>query len=149
MTKDKMKDINRSSLFPSIDSFQYYIPLTSTPKLLNKSHYSQPLSSTLSISNNSLKKLDLSISAITLSISNNSLKKLDLSISAITLIKKSSLHYKKRHRCYHRRRNPKYSSTVIKRIELKDLLYSTRAIKKQKEHKQRHCKKNEMNIYLV
>ncbi|CAF2760882.1 unnamed protein product [Rotaria sp. Silwood2] len=130
MTKDKMKDINRSSLFPSIDSFQYYIPLTSTPKLLNKSHYSQPLSSTLSISNNSLKKLDLSI-------------------SAITLIKKSSLHYKKRHRCYHRRRNPKYSSTVIKRIELKDLLYSTRAIKKQKEHKQRHCKKNEMNIYLV
>ncbi|CAF1049502.1 unnamed protein product [Rotaria sp. Silwood1] len=126
-----MKDINRSSsLFPSMDSFQYYIPLTSTPKRLNKSHYSQPLSSTLSISNNSLKKLDLSI-------------------SAITLIKKPSLHYKKRHRCYHRRRNPIHSSTIIKHIELKDLLYSTRAMKKQQEYKQRHYTKNEMKIYLV
>ncbi|CAF1320284.1 unnamed protein product [Rotaria sordida] len=130
MTRDKMKDINRSSLFSSIDSFQYYIPLTSTPKRLNKSHYSQPLSSTLLLSNNSLKKFDLSI-------------------SVITLIKKPSLHYKKRHRRYHRPRNPIHSSTIIKRIELKDLLYLTRAMKKQQENKQRHYTKNEMKIYLV
>ncbi|CAF1547959.1 unnamed protein product, partial [Rotaria sordida] len=48
-----------------------------------------------------------------------------------------------------RPRNPIHSSTIIKRIELKDLLYLTRAMKKQQENKQRHYTKNEMKIYLV
>ncbi|CAF1512368.1 unnamed protein product [Rotaria magnacalcarata] len=105
-----MKHINGSSLQPSIESFQYHISLTSTPKRFNKSNYSQPLSSTVSTSNNSLKKLDLSI-------------------SAITLINKPTLNCKKPRQLHHRRkrRGPIHSSTVIKRIDLNDLLYSTRA----------------------
>ncbi|CAM2725880.1 unnamed protein product [Rotaria socialis] len=106
-----MKRINGSSLHPSIESFQYHISLTSTPKRFNKSNYSQPLSSTLSTSNNSLKKLDLSI-------------------SAITLINKPTLSCKKPRQLHHRRkrRGPIHSSTVIKYIDLNDLLYSTRAV---------------------
>ncbi|CAF2083747.1 unnamed protein product [Rotaria magnacalcarata] len=106
-----MKHINGSSLQPSIESFQYHISLTSTPKRFNKSNYSQPLSSTVSTSNNSLKKLDLSI-------------------SAITLINKPTLNCKKPRQLHHRRkrRGPIHSSTVIKRIDLNDLLYSTRAV---------------------
>ncbi|CAF3397358.1 unnamed protein product [Rotaria socialis] len=111
-----MKRINGSSLHPSIESFQYHISLTSTPKRFNKSNYSQPLSSTLSTSNNSLKKLDLSI-------------------SAITLINKPTLSCKKPRQLHHRRkrRGPIHSSTVIKYIDLNDLLYSTRAVRKQRE----------------
>jgi len=114
-----MININRSSLLPSIDSFQYSIPLTSTPKRSNKSYYPQPLSSTLSISNNSYQKMDLSI-------------------SAITFIKKTSLHQKKRHR----RRIHIHSS---KRIELKHLLYSTRAMKQLEVKPCYH----EIKIYVV
>jgi hypothetical protein len=124
-----MINIDRSSLLPSIDSFQYYIPLTSTPKRSTKSYHSQPLSSTLSISNKSYKKLDLSI-------------------SAISSTKKSSLCHKKRRRCYHRRRTHIHSSTIIKRIELKDLIYSTQAMKEQ-EHKKRYYTENELKIYIV
>ena len=117
---------------PSIDSFQSYVPLTSTPKRSTyKSYCPQPLSSTLSISTNSCKK------------------KIDLSISAITFIKKSSLHQKKRRRSYHRRQTHIHSSTIIKRIELKNLLYSTRAMKQQQEPKQRYYSANEMKIYVV
>ncbi len=122
-----MINMDKSSLLPTIDSFQYYVPLTSTPKRSSKSPSTQPLSSTLSISNNSCKKIDLSISAI----------------------KKSSIHQKKRRRSYHRRRTHIHSSTIIKRIELKDLLYSTRAMKKQQEPKQRYYTDNEMKIYVV
>jgi hypothetical protein len=118
-----MININRSSLLPSIHSFHYSIPLTSTPKRSNKSYCSQPLSSTLTVSNDSCKKMDLSI-------------------SAITFIKKSSLHQKKRRRYYHRRRTHIHSS---KRIELKYLLYSTR-VTKPKQTKQCY---NEMKIYIV
>jgi hypothetical protein len=124
-----MINIDRSSLLPSIDSFQYYIPLTSTPKRSTKSYHPQPLSSTLSISNKSYKKLDLSI-------------------SAISSTKKSSLCHKKRRRCYHRRRTHIHSSTIIKRIELKDLIYSTQAMKEQ-EHKKRYYTENELKIYIV
>lgn len=114
-----MLNINRSTLLPSIHSFQSSIILTSTPKRSNKTSYSQPLSSTLTVSNNSYQKMDLSI-------------------SAITSIKKSSpsSHQKKRYRNYHRRRT---------HIQLKYLLYSTRAMK-QKEIKQSY---HEMKIYVV
>jgi len=122
--------MDKSSLLPTIDSFQYYVPLTSTPKRSTKSPCTQPLSSTLSISINSCKKIDLSI-------------------SAISLIKKSSIHQKKRRRSHHRRQTHIHSSTIIKRIELKDLLYSTRAMKKQQEPKQRYYTDNEMKIYVV
>jgi len=122
--------MDKSSLLPTIDSFQYYVPLTSTPKRSTKSPCTQPLSSTLSISNNSCKKIDLSI-------------------SAISLIKKSSIHQKKRRRSHHRRQTHIHSSTIIKRIELKDLLYSTRAMKKQQEPKHRYYTDNEMKIYVV
>jgi len=118
-----MTNINRSCLLPSVDSFQYSIPLTSTPKRSNKSYYPQPLSSTLTISSNSYQKMDLSI-------------------SAITFIKKSSLHQKRKRRYYHRRRIHIHS---FKRIELKYLLYSTRAMK-QKEIKQHY---NEIKIYII
>lgn len=124
-----MINIEKSSLLPSIDSFQYYIPLASTPKRSNKSYYPQPLSSTLSTSNNSYKKFDLSI-------------------SAITTTKKSSVCHKKKWRCYHRRRTHIHSSTIIKRIELKDLIYSTQAMKEQ-EHKKHHYTDNELKIYIV
>jgi hypothetical protein len=67
---------------------------------------------------------------------------MDLSISAITLIKKSSLHQKKRRRYYHRRRTHIHLS---KGIELKHLLYSTRAMKKP-EIKQCY---HDMKIYVV
>lgn len=125
-----MFDINRSSLLPSMDSFHSYIPLTSTPKRSTKSSSSsQPLSSTLSTSSQSHQKMDLSI-------------------SLITLIKKSSSHQKKRRRSHRRRRTHIHSSTIIKRIELKYLLYSTRTTKHQNE-KQRHYNDNEMKIYVV
>ena len=44
-----MTNIEKSSLLPSIDSFHYDIPLTSTPKRSTKCYYQQqqPLSSTL------------------------------------------------------------------------------------------------------
>lgn len=122
-----MININKSSLLPSIDSFQYNIPLTSTPKRSNKTHCSRPLSSTLSIANRSYKKMDLSI-------------------SAITFIKKSSIHKKKRH--HQRRTYYIHSSTIIKRIELKDLLYTIPGMKQQ-ESKQRYYTENEMKIYVV
>jgi hypothetical protein len=118
-----MTNINRTCLLPSVDSFQYSIPLTSTPKRSNKCSYPQPLSSTLSISTNSCKKMDLSI-------------------SAITFIKKSSLHQRKRRRYYYQRRIHFHSS---KRIELKHLLYSTRAMK-QRSIKRSH---NELKIYVI
>ena len=118
-----MTNINRSYLLPSVDSFQCSIPLTSTPKRTTKSNYHQPLSSTLSISTNSHKKMDLSI-------------------SAITYTKKSSTHQRKRRRVYHQRR---ISCHASKRIDLKDLLYSTRAMK-QRSVKQSH---NELKIYVI
>ncbi|UJR09556.1 hypothetical protein I4U23_013792 [Adineta vaga] len=114
-----------------MDSFNSYIPLTSTPKRSNKSSYAQPLSSTLSTSNHSYQKMDLSV-------------------SAITFIKKSSSssHQKKRRQSYHRRRTHIHSSTIIKRIELKHLLYSTRAMK-YSDDKQHHYTDNDMKIYVV
>jgi hypothetical protein len=116
--------IDGSSLFiPSIDSFQFHIPLTSTPKRSNKSPNCQPLSSTLSISTDSSKQFELSI-------------------SAITSIKKSP----KQHRSNRRRRSHVHPSTIIKRIELKYLLYSTRAMKSTK---QRQYTDAEMKIYVI
>ncbi|CAF0941372.1 unnamed protein product [Adineta ricciae] len=112
-----------------MDSFHSYIPLTSTPKRSTKSSCSQPLSSTLSTSSQSHRKMDLSI-------------------SLITLIKKSSSHQKKRRRAHGRRQTHIHSSTIIKRIELKYLLYSTRTTKYQNA-KQRHYDDNEMKIYVV
>ena len=47
-----------SSLIPSIDSFQFYIPLTSTPKRSTKCLNCQPLSSTLSMSSDSYKQFE-------------------------------------------------------------------------------------------
>ncbi|CAF0998277.1 unnamed protein product [Adineta steineri] len=127
-----MINIDKSSLLlPTIDMFQSYIPLTSTPKRSNKSSYSQPLSSTLSTSHSSSKQMDLSI-------------------SAITLIKKSLVPCKKRRHSYFRRRQTHiHSSTINKRIELKHLLYSTRAMKYQNDDKQHHYTKNELKIYIV
>jgi hypothetical protein len=123
-----MMNIDASSLLPSIDSLQNHIPLTSTPKRSNKSsNNSQPLSSTLSISNDSCKQFELSI-------------------SAITVVDKS---HTKRRRCYQqRRRSCIHPSTIIKRIELKYLLYSTRAMKQQ-QTKQRLYTDAEMKIYVV
>lgn len=130
--------MNGSSLCPSIESFQSSIPLTSTPKHLNRFPYSQPLSSTLSMA------------------SSSSTKKLDLSISAITMIQKSKLSHKKKCQCYHRhhhhrrlKRGPIHSSTIIKRIELKDLLYSTRAMKKQQESQIHYYTKEDLKIYVI
>lgn len=76
--------------------------------------------------------------------SNDCSKQFDLSISAITLVKKSSglSLYQKRHH----RRSRLYPSTIIKRIELKYLLYSTRAMK---TNKQRQYTDKEMKIYVV
>ncbi len=123
-----MMNIDGSSLIPSIDSFQFHIPLTSTPKRSNKSSNSQPLSSTLSMSIDSSKQFELSI-------------------SAITSVKKSpGLSYQKQHRFNRRRRSHIYPSTIIKRIELKYLLYSTRAMK---YNKQRQYTDAEMKIYVV
>lgn len=116
-----------SSLIPSIDSFQFHIPLTSTPKRSNKSRNSQPLSSTLSISTNSSKQFDLSISAITL---------VNKKSPGLSLYKKQSRH----------RRSHIHPSTIIKRIELKYLLYSTRAMK---SNKQRQYTDTEMKVYVV
>ena len=118
-------NIDGSSFIPSIDSFQYYIPLTSTPKRSNnKSINIQPLSSTLS------KSIDCS-------------KQFELSISAITIINKKSprLSYDKQQKLIRRRK-----STIIKRIELKYLLYSTRAMK---SIKQRQYNEAEMKIYVI
>jgi len=125
-------NIDGSSFIPSIDSFQFHIPLTSTPKRSNKSYNSQPLSSTLSISTDCSKQFELSI-------------------SAITLVKKSPiLSYEKQFRSnLHRRRRRRshvHPSTIIKRIELKYLLYSTRAMKSTK---QRQYTDAEMKIYVI
>jgi hypothetical protein len=121
-------NIDGSSLIPSIDSFQFHIPLTSTPKHSNKSSNFQPLSSTLSMSIDSCKQFELSI-------------------SAITLVKKSPvLSYQKQHRLNRRRRSHIHPSTIIKRIELKYLLYSTRTMK---YNKQRQYTDAEMKIYVV
>ncbi|CAF0959223.1 unnamed protein product [Adineta steineri] len=123
-----MINIDGSSIIPSIDSFQFHIPLTSTPKRSNKSLNSQPLSSTLSMSNDSYKQFDLSI-------------------SAITLVQKSpELFDEKQYRSHSHRRNHRRPSTIIKRIELKYLLYSSRAMK---YNKQRQYTNTEMKIYVV
>ena len=106
------------SLAPSIDSFQFYIPLTSTPKRSNRSSNCQPLSSTPSIS------MDCST-------------QFELSISAITSIKKSPIRHRRSH---------VHPSSIIKRIELKYLLYSTRAMK---SNKQRQYTDTEMKIYVI
>ncbi|CAF0917036.1 unnamed protein product [Rotaria sp. Silwood1] len=117
-----------SSLLPSVDSFQLHVPLTSTPKRSNKSYNSQPLSSTLSMSNDSCTQFELSI-------------------SAITLIQKSPiLSYQKQYRSNRCRRSHIPPSTIIKRIELKYLLYSTRAMK---YNKQRQYTDTEMKIYVI
>ncbi len=122
-------NIDGSSLIPSIDSFQFHIPLTSTPKRSNKSYNSQPLSSTPSMSNDS------------------SSKQFELSISAITLVQRSTvLLHQKQHRVNRRRRSHIHPSTIIKRIELKYLLYSTRVMK---SNKQRRYTNDEMKIYVV
>jgi hypothetical protein len=122
-------NIDGSSLIPSIDSFQFHIPLTSTPKRSNKSSNSQPLSSTLSMSIDSCKQFELSI-------------------SAITSVKKSPglSSYQKQYRSNRRRRSHINPSTIIKRIELKYLLYSTRAMK---YNKQRQYTDAEMKIYVL
>ena len=120
-------NIDASSLVPSIDSFQSHIPLTSTPKRSNKSSNFQPLSSTLSMSNDSCKQFELSISAIT---------------------SPGSSHHKyhRSNRSNRRRQSHIHPSTIIKRIELKYLLYSTRAMK---QNKQRQYNDGEMKIYVL
>lgn len=109
--KTKM-NIESSTIIPSSDSFQFYIPLTSTPKRSIKSSNLQPLCSTLAMSMESTQQIDLSLSAITSPARS------------------------------HRRR----TSTIIKRIELKYLLYSTRSMK---VNRQRHYKANDRKIYVV
>ncbi|CAF1490583.1 unnamed protein product [Rotaria magnacalcarata] len=117
-----------SSVLPSIDSFQLHVPLTSTPKHSNKSYSSQPLSSTLSKSHDSSTQFELSI-------------------SAITLVQRSpGLSYQKICRSSRSRRSHIHPSTIIKRIELKYLLYSTRAMKNTK---QRQYTDTEMKIYVI
>jgi hypothetical protein len=118
-------NIDSSSLLPSIDSFQFHIPLTSTPKRSNKSSNSQPLTSTLSMSNDSYKQFELSM-------------------SAITVVQKSP--HQKQSRSNRRRRSHVHPSTIIKRIELKYLLYSTRAMK---HSKQRQYSDADMKVYVV
>ncbi len=113
--------IDGSSLLPSIDSFQFHIRLTSTPK---RSNNLQPLSSTLSMSKDSSKQFELSISAITL----------------------AGLSHEKYYRSNRRRRNHIHPSMIIKRIELKYLLYSSRAMK---YNKQRQYTNDQMKIYVV
>ncbi|UJR36555.1 hypothetical protein I4U23_029275 [Adineta vaga] len=113
---------------PSLDSFQFHIPLTSTPKRVNKSSNCQPLSSTLSMSNVSYKQFELSISAIT------------------STQRSSKLNYAKQTRIQYRRRNPIHPSTIIKRIELKYLLYSSRTTK---QNKQRQYTEPDVKIYVV
>jgi hypothetical protein len=113
-------NVEGSSFIPSIESFQFYIPLTSTPKRSNF----QPLSSTLAMSMESSKQFELSI-------------------SAITLVKQSPVFS---YRSNRRRRSQIHVSTIIKRIELKYLLYSTRVMK---SNKQRQYTNDEMKIYVV
>lgn len=123
-------NIDRSSFIPTIDSFQIHIPLTSTPKRSNRSLNNQPLSSTLSMSTDSSKQLELSI-------------------SAITFVKKSpmiSSEHHSRSNHHRRRRSHLHPSTIIKRIELKYLLYSTRAMKSSK---QRQYTEADMKIYVI
>jgi hypothetical protein len=120
-----MMHIDGSSLLPSIESFQFHIPLTSTPKRSNKL---QPLSSTLSMSNDSSKQFELSI-------------------SAITLVQRSpGLSHEKYYRSNRRQRNHNHPSMIIKRIELKYLLYSSRAMK---HNKQRQYTNDQMKIYVI
>lgn len=123
-------NIDRSSFIPTIDSFQIHIPLTSTPKRSNRSLNNQPLSSTLSMSTDSSKQFELSI-------------------SAITFVKKSpmiSSEHHSRSNHHRRRRSHLHPSTIIKRIELKYLLYSTRAMKSSK---QRQYTEADMKIYVI
>ena len=122
-------NIDRSTFIPSIDSFQFHIPLTSTPKRSKKSFSNhQPLSSTLSISTDSSKQFELSI-------------------SAITVVKKTpGRSSEKQHRSNRRRRSHVHPLTIIKRIELKYLLYSTRAMKTSQ---QRQYTDADMKIYVI
>ena len=69
-------------------------------------------------------------------------KQFELSISAITSIKKSPIQ----HRANRHRRSHVHPSSIIKRIELKYLLYSTRAMK---SNKQRQYTDTEMKIYVI
>lgn len=124
-------NIDRSSFLPTIDSFQFHIPLTSTPKRSNRSLNSQPLTSTLSMSTDSSKQLELSLSAI------------KSPINSYTSQSRSN-HYRRHH--HHHRRSHLHPSTIIKRIELKYLLYSTRAMK---SNKQRQYTEAEMKIYVI
>lgn len=80
--------------------------------------------------------------------STDSSKQLELSISAITLVKKSPMiSYANQSRSHHRRRRSHlHPSTIIKRIELKYLLYSTRAMK---SNKQRQYTEADMKIYVI
>ena len=113
-----MTTINRTLLLPTRDSFQSSIPLTSTPKSSRKSSYSPPLSSTLSSSkHSSSQKMDLSISAITQTMHRN----------------KATLP---------RRPLPRHSS---KRIQLKYILYATRAMKARLTKPSSH----QLKIYLI
>lgn len=121
-----------SSCLPSLDSFQIHIPLTSTPKRSNRSQYNQPLSSTLSLSTDISKPMDLSISAITL-------------VAASPAVPSNP----KRIRHSNRRRSTHlYPSTIIKKIDLKYLLYSNRAMKHQ-QNKHLQFTEADMKIYLV
>ena len=121
-------NMDGSSLLPSVDSFQLHIPFTSTPKRSNRSHHLQPLSSTLSMPNCSHTQFELSI-------------------SAITVVHRSPiLYYQTRYRSNSRRNHRVYRSTIIKRIELKYLLYSTRAMK---NNKQRQYTDSETKIYII
>lgn len=123
-----MANMDASSLLPSIDSFQLHVPLTSTPKRSNKSYTSQPLSSTLSMSHETCTQFELSISAITLT------------------SRSPGLSYQKSYRFSRSRRSHIHPSTIIKRIELKYLLYSTRTMKYSK---QRQYTGTEMKIYVI
>jgi len=117
-----MMHIDGSSLLPSIESFQFHITLASTPKRSNKP---QPLSSTLSMPNDSNKQFELSI-------------------SAITLVQRSP--GLSREKYYRRQRNHIHPSMIIKRIELKYLLYSSRTMK---HNKQRQYTNDQMKIYVI
>ena len=80
----------------------------------------------------------------------SSKQQLELSLSAITFVKKSpmiSQTSQSRSNHHHRRRRSHlHPSTIIKRIELKYLLYSTRAMKSTK---QRQYTEAEMKIYVI
>lgn len=94
--------MSQSIYLPTIDAFHSSIPLTSTPKVPRKSSFfAPPLSSTLSTSKS--EKMNLSISAIVSSVN----------------------HQRKQRRRY---ALPRHSS---RRIQLKHILYATRAMKER------------------